>query len=141
MAEPYEIALKRAEKELADCEARISELDHKRAQLRQTIVVLKSQLGIKVEKEGSMTDAILLVLQAWPGAATVQEIVERLTIMGYEPQTPSVATILSRLTRTRRIASWFGDEGEIGYEWNEELTKVQRETARRELAGKAPKRK
>ena len=99
MPEQYAEALKKAQQELAAANIEAESLEKKRAQLRQTIAVLQSMMGIKVESEESLTESILMVLKAWPGNATASDVMDRLFMMGFQAQTASVATILSRLAK------------------------------------------
>jgi hypothetical protein len=140
MIDSYEKALRDAERTLAAWDAKAEEADRERAKLRQTIAVLKSQLGLAPDNTESLTDAILLVLKAWPGNVTAPQVMERLFIMGYNAQTTSVATILSRLANQRKIEALRGF-GTVGYGWKTDLTKGARLNAQKELASKAPKRK
>lgn len=141
MAEPYNDALKKAKRELANCDAEAEELERKRAKLRQTVAVLQSLTGVKVQNEQSLTQAILMVLKAASGCVTAAEVVETLRTMGYDAQTPSVATILSRHLKNQQINSFFGPGHSVGYEWRGgERTKAERLEARRMLAAQAPKK-
>jgi predicted transcriptional regulator len=140
MTEAYEIALKKATRALTELDLKAMEIERERAKLRQTIAVLQSQLGITPENIESLTDAILLVLKAWPGCATTAEVLQRLSAMGYQPHRTSVSTLLSRLTKQGKIASLIGPGGSVGYEWKTDLTKVERLTAQKELASKAPRK-
>lgn len=140
--DPYNVALTKAQKELAKCDAEAEELERKRARLRQTIASLQSTMGISVQSDESMTETILMVLKAWPGAATVSEVTERLIIFGFQAQTASVATILSRLAKNGKIESLRDQNGsgKVGYGWKKDLSKPEREAARRTLAAKAGKK-
>jgi hypothetical protein len=102
--EPYIEALKKAQEELAECDAAAHELDCKRARLRQTIVGLQSLMGMDVqeEKPHSQTEAIRSILKVTPGLTSGQ-VSDRLVEMGYEPEPRSVATILSRLAKAGQI--------------------------------------
>jgi hypothetical protein len=141
MTESYERALRDAEGALAEWDAKAQQADRERAKLRQTISVLKSQLGLAPDNTESLTAAILLVLKTWPGDATVPEVLERLFIMGYNAQRTSVATILSRLAKQGKIEALRDyASSAVGYGWKADLTKAERLNARKELASRAPKR-
>ncbi len=142
MADSYEKALRDAEHSLAEWTVKAEEAERETAKLRQTIAVLKSQLGLAPDNTESLTDAILLVLKAWPGNVTAPQVMDRLFMMGYNAQTASVATILSRLAKQGKIEALRGF-GTVGYGWKNglSLTKAERLTAQKELASKAPKKK
>ncbi len=116
----YREALEQAERELANVDAAAEELELKRAKLRQTTAVLRSQLGIAVAPEASLTDSILTILKAWNGFATVPQVLERLIIMGYQVQSTTVASILSRLVKTGQVLGGRGISP--GYAWKEPLS-------------------
>jgi predicted transcriptional regulator len=141
MTEAYEIALKKATAALWKLDLKVMEIERERAKLRQTVAVLQSQLGITPQNIESLTEAILLVLKAWPGCMTTSEILQRLTAMGYQPHRTSVSTLLSRLTRQGKIVSLIGPGGAVGYEWKTEVPKAERLNAQKELASKSPKKK
>ncbi len=141
---PYSVALKKAENELAKCNSAMSVLELKRTKLRQTIAGLQAQLGIPVQREVTLTEAILLVVKMSDGHVRASEVTRWLTDVGYEAQYPSVATILNRLSKPmqRQIDCFVDRESGVnGYIWRAELTKAERLEAHRELASKAPKKK
>jgi hypothetical protein len=140
VAELYIETLRQAEKELADADAEAEELDRKRAKLRQTVAVLQTLTGVKVENDQSLTDAILLVVKAAPGFVTASEVMDRLFMMGFHAQTASVATILSRLAKTGKVNGAIGPNRSAGYGWKTETTKAEREAAWRAAAAKAGKK-
>lgn len=142
MTDSYEKALRDAERSLAEWTAKATEAERQTAKLRQTIAVLKSQLGLAPDNTESLTTAILLVLKAWPGNATTNDVMDRLFMMGYNAQTASVATILSRLAKHGKIEA-LKMHGLAGYGWKNGLSLTQADhlSARKELASKAPKKK
>lgn len=134
--------LRRVQQELAEADVEAEKLEKKRASLRQTVLVLQSQMGIEAmaTRPLSLTEAILLVLKGSPGYVTVPEVMDRLFALGYSAQTTSVASILCRLHKTGRIESLIGPHQTVGYGWKTETTKVERQEAARALAGKARKK-
>jgi hypothetical protein len=138
--EPYEIALKKAGRALAELDAKAMEIERERAKLRQTVAVLRSQLGLDAESIASLTDAIVLIIKGSPGCLRTPDILNRLTAMGYEPSRTSVSTLLSRLTRQGKITGRRSDEGLQVYEWNTQASRVERENPRREVADNAKKK-
>lgn len=140
MGDSYEKALRDAERSLAEWTAKATEAEHQTAKLRQTIAVLKSQLGLAPDNTGSLTSAILLVLKAWPGNATTTDVMDRLFMMRYNAQTTSVATILSRLAKQGKIEA-LRLHGMVGYGWKNglSLTRADHLKARKELASGAPR--
>jgi hypothetical protein len=117
MDEAYESALQAAVKELAECDAKADQLERRRAQLRQTIAVLQTQLGNDVRSNESMTEAILTITKAANDFITASEVVERLLKMRFNASSASVATILSRLTKAGTLLYGIGAGGN-GYMWN-----------------------
>ena len=103
--EPYSEALKKAQEELAECDAAAHDLDCKRAKLRQTIRGLQNLMGIAVHEEQSqsVTEAIREILKGTPGL-NASQVFGRLVEMGHQMSPRSVATILSRLAKTEQIA-------------------------------------
>jgi hypothetical protein len=139
MAEPYTDALKKAQRELAECNAAADELERKRARLRQTVAVLQSLMGIEARLDQSLTDAILMAVKASLGYVTAAQVVDLLVEMGYQVQPASVATILSRLTKNSKIIHAVGPNAQTGYAWRRDTTQTERISAKRDLATKAGK--
>jgi predicted transcriptional regulator len=138
-ANPYDAALKAAQKELADCENAADKLDCQKAKLRQTIASLQSQLGVAVERSSSLTEAILTALKANPGYSRAVEVARQLQHLGYTAAYTSVATILARLAKNGRITHAVGPDESTGYAWKTDTTKQEQQEAKKALAGKAPK--
>ena len=136
----YDDALAKAQRELAECEVQMRELEVKRAKLRQTVAVLASLTGAVVPQERSLTEAVLMAVKASPGYVVANQVVELLAQMGIQAQRASVATILCRLSKRGDIAHAIGPNAEEGYTWKTETTKVERLLAKRELLGKAAKK-
>jgi len=138
-SELYGEALKKAQQELADCDAAVDELERKRAKLRQTIVSLQSLMGVQVEQDQSLTDAILMTIRATPGYSRCSDVVRRLHDMGYRGHGRSVATILSRLAKTGQIVHDTSPDHATGYTWRTDTTKGERLEAKKTLAKKSGK--
>jgi flagellar hook-basal body complex protein FliE len=115
MSEAYEKAFQQAQTELAALDAAAEELERKRAKLRQTILVLRSMLGLETENEQSLTDAILSVLKASTDFITAPMVADRLIMAGYQVQIATVATILSRLLKDGHLKKDL--ENNAGYKW------------------------
>jgi hypothetical protein len=116
MSESYELALRSAEVELATCDAEADKLERKRAQLRQIISDLKSLLGMKLEIDESLTSAVLGAAKATDGFVTAAQVMDRLVLRGFQVQTTTVATILSRLAKSGQLLAGRSVEG-TGYRW------------------------
>jgi hypothetical protein len=129
--EPYVEALKKAQEELAECDAAARELDCKRAKLRQTIVGLQSLMGVDVQEEQphSQTEAIRSILKVTSGLTSGQ-VSGRLAEMGYKPQSRSVATILSRLVKSEQITH----DPNSGYSYGSRASALGRMRRRRGTA-------
>jgi Ca2+-binding EF-hand superfamily protein len=115
MADIYEQALKKAQKELAETNIAAENLERKRAKLRQTIAVLQSLMGSANVNEQSLTDAIMTFAKAANGYITTAEVMERLITMGFESENATVATILSRMVKEGQLEK--DAEGRKGYRW------------------------
>jgi predicted transcriptional regulator len=109
MTEEYQEALRKALSELSEVERQAQQIELRRATLRQSVAVLQTLAGGRVDHDLSVTDSILTVLQANPGPLPTAQIVQRLTSMGHTPQPSSVATLLSRLAQQGKIMKT--DEG------------------------------
>lgn len=140
MTNLYMDALKKAEQELAETDATAEELDRRRAKLRQTIAVLRSQVGIDVQPDETITDAILLVVKAWNGFVSAAEVMDRLVLMGHQVQTSTVATILSRLAKSQVVIAGRGSNSNVGYAWPESTSASERLTAMSQVAKKSKPR-
>jgi hypothetical protein len=142
MSGSYEEALKKAQQELAEADAEAEKLEKRRASLRQTVSVLQMQMGIDIfsSRSLSLTEAIVLVVKGSPGYVTVKDVMDRLFALGYSAQTPSVATILSRLHKHGKIESLIGPNRMVGYGWKTETTKADRQTGKRVATRKDVKR-
>lgn len=141
MSESYELALRSAEEELAACDAKADEVERKRAKLRQTISVLKSLLGMKAEIDESLTSAVLSVAKAADGFVTASQVMDRLVMTGFQVQTTTVATILSRLAKSGQLLAGRSAEG-TGYRWEgsaadrlERQVELSRKLAKRVRSG------
>jgi hypothetical protein len=121
MTELFRQALDQAERDLVNLDAAAEEMELKRARLRQTISVLRGQLGLPAANNPSLTDSILTVVKAWNGFATAAEVFDRLVIMGYHVQSATVASILSRMAKNGLVISGRSTAG-TGYAWREPLT-------------------
>jgi hypothetical protein len=113
-ANPFNEALEKAETDLRDLEVKIRAMELERAKLRQTIAVLRAQLGIEGEQEGSsLTDSVLTVVTAAaPKPVTLRDVLKRLASMnGEEANGRSIATILCRLAKRNEIVSQSGPRG------------------------------
>jgi hypothetical protein len=137
----YSDALKKAQKELAECEAAADRLEAQRAKLRQTVAVLQSMVGVKVEQDQSLTDAILMVIKGAQGYMRAADVVARLDQMGFQVQPRSVASILSRLTKNSQIIYAVGDDDSIGYAWKVDTTKAERQDTNKSLAAMSKKKR
>jgi len=137
MTDAYREALKKAEQELADSNSQAEKLERQRAKLRQTIAVLRSLLGAEARPDGSITDAILTVTKAGNGFITAAHVMDRLVMMGYQIQTATVATILSRLAKNGHLVTTSSADGGTGYAWNPSTTDSQRRDVLREAMEKA----
>jgi predicted transcriptional regulator len=115
MGEVYEKALEQAQTELAALDTAAEELERKRAKARQTILVLRSMLGLENGNEQSLTDAILNVVKASTGFITAPMVADRLIMAGYQVQIATVATILSRLLKDGLLKKDL--ENNTGYIW------------------------
>ena len=115
MSEVYEKALQQAQTELAALDTAAEELERKRAKVRQTILVLRSMLGLEAENEQSLTVAILSVVKASTGFITAPMVADRLIMAGYQVQIATVATILSRLLKDGHLKKDL--ENNTGYIW------------------------
>jgi hypothetical protein len=115
MSEAYEKALQQAQTELAALDTAAEELERKRAKARQTILVLRSMLGLEDEDEQSLTDAILNVVKASTDFITAPMVADRLIMAGYQVQIATVATILSRLLKDGKLKK--DPENNTGYKW------------------------
>jgi hypothetical protein len=115
MSEVYEKALQQAQTELAALDTAAEELERKRNKARQTILVLRSMLGIEAGNEQSLTNAILNVVKASTGFITAPMVADRLIMAGYQVQIATVATILSRLLKDGHIMKDL--ENNTGYKW------------------------
>ena len=124
MTENYEKALAEAKKELASLEIQSAHIDRRKAQLEQTIIGLKTLMGIGFGSEQrSLTDGIRLVLRASDRFMSVQEVLESLRMLypNFIPgidKLKSVASILNRLARDKEIIQDKTEEGKVGYMWN-----------------------
>lgn len=139
MTNTYTASLKAAEVELAECERSIETLEKERARLRQMIAVLRAKLGMdQNDNPKTLTDAILLVLKATREmeCITASDVVSRLTEMQIDAPPRSVATILSRLYKERRIDSYLDRPGGslVAYQWRGPRTKSDAFNAKRTLA-------
>jgi len=135
MTEPYSEALKKAKEELARYDAAAEEMDRKRAKLRHTISDLQSLMGIKVPHDQSLTEAILMSLMGSDRYVTAAEVMARLVQIGFrEEQMRSVATILSRLAKSGKIATNpVGPHQLTGYGWKMKTNRGERRAAKRTL--------
>ena len=115
MSEAYEKALQQAQTELVALDIVAEELERKRAKVRQTILVLRSMLGLETENEQSLTGAILSVVKASTGFITAPMVADRLIMAGYHVQIATVATILSRLLKDGHLKKDL--ENNTGYKW------------------------
>lgn len=135
--DPYSVALNKALKELADCDAAADKLECQRARLRQTVAILQSQLGIDVERGSSLTGAILTAVKANPGYSRAVDIAKDLQQLGYNAPYSSVATILARLAKTGQVTHAIGPDRSLGYAWKIDTTRPERNDARKALVEKA----
>lgn len=102
---------------------------------------MSAQTGVSVGKEQALTEAILLIVKGSPGAVTATDVMDKLFMLGFQAQTTSVASILSRLAENRKIMCLRDPRGSIllGYEWKTPRTKPEMQAANKaaaELSGR-----
>jgi hypothetical protein len=136
MTEPYEVALNKAQKELVQCNAELDALERKQATLQQTVAVLQSVLGIEVPQEQNLTESILMAIKGSLGYMKASQVTELLGQMGHTAQQTSVATILSRLSKSGKIIHAVGPDGITGYAWKTEVPRQERTATLKTLARK-----
>lgn len=108
----YLKALEQAERELAEADKEMENVERKRAKLRQAVKTLRSLLGRSPEDQ-TITDAILEIAKSVDGYVLASEVMERIEMAGYVASAATVATTLSRLVKEKQLEK--GAEG--GYRW------------------------
>lgn len=97
---------------------------------------MSAQTGVSVGKEQTLTEAILLTIKGSPGAVTATEVMDKLFMLGFQAQTTSVASILSRLAENRKIICLRDQRGSsvLGYKWKTPRTKSEMLAAKKAAA-------